>query len=209
MRLHLRQRPTLLLALLVLVAATAHAVWIAALPLRAAILIGWCAGAATHAVLLLRALVVTAPEVLRSRAKLLEESRWTVLAATLGAAFAALYGIISEIAGSGRGAHSIPLGIITLVLSWTYLHILFAVQYAHAYWLAQGGIDFPGGGKRPDWAEFLYFSFTVGMTAQVSDVTTSAPVIRRLVLAHALVSFAFNAAILGLAVNVLAGSASG
>ena len=159
--------------------------------------------------LLLQALIVASPEMLRRRAELLEESRWTVLAATLGAALAALYGVISEIAGAGvRGPHSIPLGIGTLVLSWLYLHVLFAVQYAHAYWLAHGGIDFPGN-KRPDWAEFLYLSFTIGMTAQVSDVTTTAPGIRRMVLAHGVVSFAFNAAILGLAVNVLAGSAAG
>ena len=208
MPLHLVRRPTLLLALLTLVVVALLAAWLTDLPVRAAILLGWCAGAVTHAALLLRGLVVTTPEELRSRAALLEESRWIVLAATLGAALAALYGVISEIAGGGRGTHSIPLGVGTLMLSWTYLHILFALQYAHAYWLAHGGIDFPGG-KRPDWAEFLYFSFTVGMTAQVSDVTTSAPAIRRLVLAHALVSFAFNAAILGLAVNVLAGSASG
>ena len=60
------------------------------------------------------------------------------------------------------------LGLATIVVSWAYLHILFAVNYAHVWWLARGGIDFPGGGKRPDWGEFLYLAFTIGMTAQVS-----------------------------------------
>lgn len=209
MRLHLRQRPTLLLALVVLLVAGGIAALFAGLPLRASVLVGWCAGAATHAVLLLRTLVVTPPEGMRSHAALLEESRWTIIGVTLGAALAALFGVVSEIGGGNtRADYSVLLGITTIVLSWTYLHLLFGVHYAHTYWLTDGGIEFPGG-SQPDWAEFLYFSFTVGMTAQVSDVTTSSHAMRRLVLTHALASFVFNAAILGLAVNVLAGSAAG
>ena len=208
MRLHLRQRPTLLLALAALLAALAIAVVFAGLPLRPALLVGWCTGAVTHSALLLHALIVSSPEHMRDHAALLEESRWTVLAATLGAALAALLGVVGELGGSPRAAYSAPLGIATIALSWTYLHILFAVQYSHAYWLSGEGIAFPGG-KHPDWAEFLYFSFTIGMTAQVSDVTTTSPGMRRLVLAHALAAFVFNAAILGLAVNVLAGRTAG
>lgn len=208
MRLHLRQRPTLLLALAALLATLAIAVVFAGLPLRPALLVGWCVGAVTHAVLLLHALVVSSPERLRSHAALLEESRGTVLAATLGAALAALIGVVGELGGGPRAAYSAPLGIATIALSWAYLHTLFAGQYSHAYWLDGGGIEFPGS-KQPDWAEFLYFSFTIGMTAQVSDVTTTSPTMRRLVLTHALAAFVFNAAILGLAVNVLAGSAAG
>jgi uncharacterized membrane protein len=125
------------------------------------------------------------------------------------AALAALLGVVTEIGGGGpRPAHSMPLGVATITLSWVYLHVLFAAHYAHAYWLAEGGLDFPGG-KEPDWLEFLYLSFTVGMTAQVSDVVTSSPAMRRMVLTHALAAFAFNAAILGVAVNLLAGSAAG
>ncbi|MEO3471410.1 DUF1345 domain-containing protein [Roseomonas sp. CAU 1739] len=207
MRLHLRQRPTLLLAFAVLLAALAIAVLFAGLPLRAGLLVGWCAGAGTHSGLLLHALVITPPDRMRSHARLLEESRWTVLAATLGAAIAALLGVVGEIGGGARAPYSAPLGIATIALSWAYLHMLFAVQYAHAYWLDGGGIAFPGC-EHPDWAEFLYFSYTVGMTAQVSDVTTTSPAMRRLVLTHGLAAFVFNAAILGLAVNVLAGSAA-
>ena len=209
MRLHLRQRPTLLLALVVLLVAGGIAALFAGLPLRASVLVGWCAGAATHAALLLRTLVVTPPEGMRSHAALVDESRWTIIGITLAAALAALFGVVSEIGGGGaRANYSVLLGIATIVLSWAYLHLLFAVHYAHTYWLDDGGIDFPGGKQQPDWAEFLYFSFTIGMTAQVSDVTTSSHAMRRLVLTHALASFIFNAAILGLAVNVLAGSAA-
>jgi uncharacterized membrane protein len=204
MRLHLRQRPTLLVALGVLLVGCAVAALLVALPLRASILVGWCAGAAAHSALMLRGLVVTPPDRMRSHAAVLEESRWAIIAVTLGGALAALLGVVGEIGGA-RAGYSVPLGIATIALSWAYLHMLFAVQYAHVFWLAGGGIAFPGG-DHPDWAEFLYFSFTIGMTAQVSDATTESPAMRRLVLTHALAAFIFNAAILGLAVNVLAGS---
>ena len=200
MRLHLRQRPTLLLALAALLAALAIAVVFADLPLRPALLVGWCVGAVTHSALLFRALVVSSPEHMRDHAALLEESRWTVLAATLGAALAALVGVVGELGGGPRAAYSAPLGIATIALSWTYLHMLFAVQYSHAYWLSGGGIAFPRD-RHPDWAEFLYFSFTIGMTAQVSDVVVTAPRLRRMVLFHGVGSFFYNTVLLALAVN--------
>lgn len=210
MRLRLRQRPTLLIALGVLLAVAGGAAMLPGVAARTALLAGWCAAAATHGALLLRHLVVTPPDRLRHHAAEVEDSRWAILGLTVLAAVAALAGVFTEIGGRGpRPAHSMPLGIAAILLSWAYLHVLFAVHYAHDYLLTGGGIEFPGGSKRPDWAEFLYLSFTIGMTAQVSDVTTASPSMRRLVLSHALVSFLFNAAILGLGVNLLAGSAAG
>lgn len=205
----LRQRPTLLVALAVLLIVSGLMMQVPGYPLRTAILVGWCAGAATHATLLLWHLVFTPPESLRRHAALVEDSRWAIIGTTLAASLAALVGVFSELGGGGpRAPLSATIGIATIVVSWIYLHVLFAVHYAHAYWLTTGGIVFPGGSKRPDWAEFLYLAFTVGMTAQVSDVTTSSPGMRRLVLAHALAAFVFNAAIVGMAVNLLAGGAS-
>ena len=208
LRLRLSERPSLLVALAVFVGASGLASLIPGFTVRAALLAGWCAGAATHTVLLLRHLAVTPRNRLRQHAALLEDSRWTLLGATMTAALAALFGVIFEIGGPARAPHSLALGMATLTLSWLYLHALFAAQYAHLYWLSEGGLEFPGG-KDPDWLEFVYFSFTIGMTAQVSDVTTRSPAMRRMVLAHALVAFAFNAALIGVAVNLLAGSAGG
>lgn len=204
----LRHRPSLIVALVVLLLAGALARLVLGYPVRSSFLVGWCAGATTHAALLVRHLLVTAPGKMRHHAALLEDSRWAIIGASLTAAFAALLGVVTEIGGGGRETHSWPLGIATITLSWMYLHVLFAAHYAHAYWLAGGGLDFPGG-REPDCLEFLYLSFTVGMTAQVSDVTTCSPAMRRLVLAHGLAAFAFNAAILGVAVNLLAGNATG
>jgi uncharacterized membrane protein len=97
--------------------------------------------------------------------------------------------------GSPAATGSAALAAVTLVLSWVFVHVLFAGHYAHEYWLAGDGLDFPGSG-RPDHAEFLYLAFAVGMTCQVSDVTTTSAPMRRLVLPHALVAFGFNAVIL-------------
>ncbi len=204
----LRERPGLLLAVAAFLGASALATLIPGFTIRAAVLGGWCVGAATHAGVLLRHLVATPRDHMRDHAEQVENSRWALIAAALTAALASLFGVVFEIGGHARAAYSLPLGMVTITLSWFYLHILFAAHYAHLYVLSEGGIDFPGGGH-PDWLEFLYLAFTIGMTAQVSDVTTSSPAMRRMVLAHALASFAFNAAIIGLTVNVLAGTAGG
>jgi len=71
--------------------------------------------------------------------------------------------------------------------------------------MTEGGLVFPGGDGKPVITEFLYLAFTIGMTFQVSDVTTSTPRMRRLVLLHGLVGFAFNAMILAATVNIVAG----
>jgi uncharacterized membrane protein len=130
-----------------------------------------------------------------------------VLAASLAAAVASLGAVVVELAaarGSPGAAGSAALAALTLLLSWAFVHVLFASHYAHEYWLAGGGLAFPGS-ERPDHAEFLYLAFGVGMTCQVSDVTTASAPMRRLVLLHALVAFGFNTVILAAAVNLAAG----
>lgn len=71
--------------------------------------------------------------------------------------------------------------------------------------MTEGGLVFPGGDGTPEFTEFLYLAFTIGMTLQVSEVTTSTPRMRRLVLLHGLVAFALNAMILAATVNIVAG----
>jgi uncharacterized membrane protein len=80
---------------------------------------------------------------------------------------------------------------------------MFAVRYAHEYWQADGGLEFPGG-EAPDFSDFLYYAFTIGMTFQTSDIAVSNRLLRRLTLVHALVAFLFNVVILAAAVNVTA-----
>lgn len=99
-----------------------------------------------------------------------------------------------------------------VLLSWLLLHTTFAIRYAHLYHDHNklktgsnvGGIDFPTK-DHPDYIDFAYFSFVIGMTFQVSDVQVNSRVIRRFVLMHSLISFVFNTIIVALTINTIAG----
>ncbi len=172
-----------------------------------ALLAGWCAAAAAWLVLVLTAMLRASIEDIRGQAAALDGGRWSVLSATLGAALASLGAVVWDLAAPGPpSAGTVALGLGTILLSWLFLQVLFAVHYAQEHWRDGRGIDFPGC-DGPDFPEFLYFAFTVGMTFQVSDATTRTPAIRRLVLLHAAVAFLFNAVILAAAVNLAAGLA--
>jgi uncharacterized membrane protein len=203
MRAQLRHRPMLSAALVA--GATAGPLAGLRLSPSTAVLVGWCMAAVVYIAVTLRTLARATPEALRRRAALLEEGEWAVLAACVAAAVASLGAVVGFAAarGSPAATGSAALAALTLLLSWAFVHVLFAGHYAHEYWLAGGGLIFPGG-ERPDHAEFLYLAFAVGMTCQVSDVTTASAPMRRLVLLHALVAFGFNAVILAAAVNLAA-----
>ena len=99
------------------------------------------------------------------------------------------------------------LGIVTIALSWLVVHTTFALRYAHLYYTEPaGGIDYKQGDKyKPDYRDFAYTAFTVGMTYQVSDTDITNRVLRHTVLRHALLSFVFGAVIIGATVNIVAG----
>jgi len=168
-----------------------------------ALLVGWCAAVVLWLALTTRHMLRVSVADMRRRAASIDEGRWAVLAGTLAATLASLVAVVWNLAVApepGRGSAA-TLGIIGIVLSWLFVHVLFAIHYAHAHWWDGAGLLFPGCDE-PDFAEFLYFAFTIGMTFQVSDATTATPAIRRLVLVHAVVSFLFNAVIVAAAVNL-------
>jgi len=208
MRLGLRHRPLLLVGLGVLLAGVLIGRFGCGLHWRSAVLLGWCLGAGCHALLLVRDLMRSSPALMRDRAALLDDSRWTVLGFGLAAALAALVGVVWQIGSAGpESPEALPLGLATVIISWGFLQLLFGHHYAHEYWLS-GGLDFPGGDDHPDGLEFLYFALTVGMTCQVSDVTTNTPAMRRIVLMHGVMAFVFNAAVVAGAVNLVSGLAA-
>jgi uncharacterized membrane protein len=98
-------------------------------------------------------------------------------------------------------------GVFTIACSWALVHTTFALIYARVYYTdPKGGIDFKAkGAEHPDYIDFAYTAFTVGMTFQVSDTDITQRSMRRQVLRHALMSFLFGAVILATTVNVLAG----
>jgi uncharacterized membrane protein len=100
----------------------------------------------------------------------------------------------------------LALCIAAVVMSWLLAHTAFTLRYAHLYYRGEpkqvGGIEFPGD-HAPDDLDFAYFAFTIGMCFQVSDSSVTDRLIRRTVLAHALIAFAFNTVILAFSLNVL------
>jgi uncharacterized membrane protein len=98
------------------------------------------------------------------------------------------------------------VAIATVLLSWTLVHTIFALRYAHLYYGdVPGGIDFKSPDEPPAYADFAYVAFTVGMTFQISDTDIQLAVIRRVVLRHALLSYLFGTVIVASAINVIAG----
>jgi uncharacterized membrane protein len=139
-----------------------------------------------------------------------DPSRATASALLLGAATASLLAVgdvvgrASHSAGWARGAQ-IALVTLSVMLSWTVVHMVYMLRYAHLYYLEPlGGVDFKQDGN-PAYSDFAYMAFTVGMTFQVSDTDITAPRVRAAVLRHALLSYVFGTVILALMINLAAG----
>ena len=118
---------------------------------------------------------------------------------------------LNDLPVNERSLH-IALSIAALALSWMVMHTMFAFRYAHRYYHEemQGepdgpGLEFPGK-QDPDYFDFLYYSFVVGMTTQVSDVRVTSREMRRLTLGHSILAFGFNMLVLALSINVVAGA---
>jgi uncharacterized membrane protein len=95
--------------------------------------------------------------------------------------------------------------VATVILAWATVHTVFILRYAHLYYEGpDGGIEF-GADETPDYLDFAYLGFTVGMTYQVSDTNVTDRAIRRTVMHHALISFVFGTVIIGVTINVTAG----
>lgn len=137
-----------------------------------------------------------------------DDGRFVILLVTAFGAFASIAAIVLELGASKRGTHELALAMITVGLSWALVHTTFALHYAHDYYRGAkpGGLQFPGGedSEPADYWDFVYFSFIIGMTAQVSDVGITDKIIRRTATLHGIVSFVFNTALLALMVNIAA-----
>lgn len=178
------------------------------------LLVGWDVGVVLYLVLAFELFARCDAHHIRRRAAVQDDGRFAVLALTVVAALASLAAIFAELgttAGGNRPPAQLGLAAVTIFVSWAFIHTMFALHYAHGFYgeHAQpghangGGMNFPDD-DCPDYWDFAYFSFVVGMCAQVSDVTVSAKSARRTVLAHSIVSFVFNAALLALTVNIAA-----
>lgn len=158
------------------------------------------------------------PEKMRRLAQSDDEGRIVILSLITAAACASLLAIgfmLNDLKGLTTKVlilHT-ALSVVTIIGSWLLVHTIFALHYAHGYYQDDSktlseckakGLDFPND-IEPDYWDFLYFSFVIGMTSQVSDVEVSSRSLRRLALLHGVLSFFFNTTILAISINIIAG----
>jgi uncharacterized membrane protein len=174
-------------------------------------LVGWDMGALLYVSLTFGMMARSDVAAIRLHASTQDEGAAGILFITVASALASLLAIVFLLGKVGMGdapkqGSDLLLATATIVLSWTLIHTIFSVHYAHEFYGdgGVGGLAFPGDEKEPDYWDFVYFSFVIGMTSQVSDVGITSKEIRHTVTAHAIVSFLFNAALLALTVNIAA-----
>jgi uncharacterized membrane protein len=145
---------------------------------------------------------------IRRSAILQDDGRFLILMITALGALASLAAIVFELGASKGNPAGLALAIVTIMLSWVMVHTAFALHYAHDFYRGKkpGGLQFPSGDAHveADYWDFVYFSFVIGMTAQVSDVGITDKIIRRTATVHGIISFVFNTALLALMVNIAA-----
>lgn len=138
-----------------------------------------------------------------------DEGVFIIVLITLAAVAISLFSIFSLLnAGHKASSVFLALSLASAPLSWLVLHTVFSLRYAHMYYLARAlddadrSLAFPGTDEPGPW-DFIYYSFVVGMTAQVSDVQVLSTRMRRLTILHGLVSFMFNTVLIAIAVNTV------
>jgi uncharacterized membrane protein len=169
------------------------------------LLTGWDIAVALYLVLAFHVCATSDIRRIRRNASRQDDGQLTILTCTVAAALASLAAIFAELGSTGRRPIQVALAAATILLSWAFIHTIFALHYAHEFYdeTDGGGLAFPGKGE-PDYWDFVYFSFVIGMTSQVSDVGITSKLIRRTAAAHGIVSFVFNAALLALTINLAA-----
>jgi uncharacterized membrane protein len=203
-----RARPRLFVSVLIGVIA---AVALRAMPsLAERLLVSWDVTVLLYMIAAFQLIITGTDKSLRYRAEIEDEGRIGVLVLSIAAALASLGAIaillVSSHAGL-QGSWRLGLATVTNLMSWSFINMIFAFHYAHEYYSVRAGkttpLKFPNDAA-PDYWDFIYFSFVIGMTSQVSDVSVSSKAIRRTVVAHGIITFLFNAALLALMVNIAA-----
>ncbi|OOQ59342.1 DUF1345 domain-containing protein [Mucilaginibacter pedocola] len=183
-------------------------------------LIVWIAVALTIIILNWVIILWAHPREIRKIASLEDSSRYLVFLFVMTASLVslvAMYLLLKSTKGQSDETISgyIILAMSAVVVSWWLVHTVYTMRYAHLYYdtstakdSTKGGLEFPKDITDPDYMDFVYFSFVIGMTFQVSDVQITSRHLRRIAWAHGLIAFAFNTAIVALSINVISGLVS-
>ncbi|MDD5296499.1 MAG: DUF1345 domain-containing protein [Rhodocyclaceae bacterium] len=177
-------------------------------------IVGWNAGACLYLVLAARMMFWSSHERMKTRALEHDEGRLIILALVVTAAIMGIGAIVAELAvakdlhGTLRYAH-ITLAALTILSSWAFTQVMFALHYAHDYYAAEArgnpcGLDFPGG-HAPDYGDFLYFACVIGTSGQTADVSFTSRIMRRTGLVHCVLAFFFNTTLVALTINIASG----
>jgi uncharacterized membrane protein len=177
-------------------------------------IIGWNAAAILYLVLAIKMMFWSTHEHMRARALRQDEGNTVVLILVITAALMCIGAIVAELAvvkdlkGELRYAH-IFLSGLTIVTSWAFTQTMFALHYAHDYYVCaikgeHGGLDFPGG-QPPDYGDFLYFASVIGTSGQTADVSLSSRKMRRTGMVHCVLAFFFNTTLVALTINIASG----
>jgi uncharacterized membrane protein len=176
------------------------------------LLIGWDVFATFYLVLVYLMMWTSEHRRIKRDAVLQDDGRFLILLVTALGAFASIAAIVFELGGTHHAVPQLVIATATIALSWAVVHTAFALHYAHDYYRGTkpGGLQFPSGEKQDhaDYWDFVYFSFVIGMTAQVSDVGITDKTIRRTATVHGIISFVYNTALVALMVNIAASALS-
>lgn len=185
-------------------------------PVANRLLVTWNAACLAYLALYWLTIVGADAALTRERVRSYDQAAYIILLLVTTAACASVVAIgfvmgdVKSLAFWPKALH-LGLSIAALVLSWMLIHTVFAFHYARRYYAPAAlegpaaGLTFPGAGE-PDYFDFAYYSFVVGMTSQVSDVCATTAQMRRTTLAHGVLSFLFNIAVLAMSINVFSGA---
>jgi uncharacterized membrane protein len=175
-------------------------------------LIGWNSGVWSYLLTMSWAMFRADHSRVRAIAEKQDERGGVVLAAVIVGAILSVYAIVTELANMKEASEHVKalhyaFTALTVVGSWLLVGVMYCLHYAHLYYTASKHtlpLEFPDHHTQPNYWDFLYFSFTLSVAVQTSDVTVKTRGMRKLVLGHCVLAFFFNLVILGLSVNIAA-----
>jgi len=206
-----RGHPRLMISIVLGIAAYAVLTALAGqLPLSTRVIASWDIGVLVYLAAVYTMMAQSPWSEIANHADAQDEGAFGIFILTVFAAMASLAAIFMELAGADKAGptygRAVAFGIVTVVISWVFIHTIFAVHYAYEYYRDNdcfGGLKFPDDDK-PDYWDFMYFAFVLGMTFQVSDVAITAKWIRRSAVVHGILSFFYTTAVVALSVNLAA-----
>ena len=178
-------------------------------PWQLAVLVGWLTLAASLLGWIWYEVADCDAEHTRLRSTIEDTTHLTANAVVVAASTISLVGVAFGLAKARHVGHNLQVvmtvcAVAAVVLSWLVVHSMFTLRFAHEYYRDEsGGLVFPGG-EDPDYVDFAYFAFTIGMAFAVSDVQIASRVMRRVALRQQFISYLFSAVIVGLVINVMA-----